>query len=541
MENSQKKIISLVVVVIIVVAAIAGAYVFMNNGSSDDSLDSEDLIISDWQTILDDAKGQSIEIAFYESDTQTKQFLAYMKDEMKSKYDIDVSWSSFGPMATATVKDEFKNGLTTNGKYDLIWGDTTMFANLISTVSGAEYNYIFDETVKGKGWVDNLPNSIYLTSQAESMVSSLVSGYTSGSAAEFSNGETMYVYNPDYSVYSYDGKKVPYNVVMIKDGDNTGFIKVGYSGATYNSLVYEDSLDDVNNSTTYSISSVRSYMIDNYKTIKGHIYFGLPDNFSDLYQWAQIYRGQFIYPDATNSAASFHTNLILSAMMYELTYENSEEKTGWTTATDRTANIKSVNEALASITTKEAFELEFGYIYNYLEDLDAFANKTIGYVSGGKTVSAINENIIGCHNETDYGSGTVLIGLTTVASIDMRTDAYACSTAAYAFDTCCSSQYYLVIPDNSSHKSAAMVLANWMLDPSVQAEFYLLTGNSFNIDTSKTVDGDSANIWDTYFAKGVSDWTRYVPVDRLTEVTVVGEPLGKATFLDTLWSEHIGN
>ena len=540
MDGTQKKIVAVVAALLIVIVAIAGVFVLTKESSSNDELNDEDLITSDWQAILNDAKGQSIEIAFYEADPQTKQFLAYMKDEMKSKYDISVSWSEYGPVATGIVKNEFKNGVTTGGKYDLIWGDTTMFANVISTVSGAEYDYIFDKTVDGKGWVNALPNSKYLSDHAEDMVSSIVSGYKSGSAAEFSNGETMYIYNPDYSVYQYNNEKVPYNVVMVKDEDNTGFVKVGYTGSLYNNQ-YESTISAASSSSTvYSILSVRQYMTSNFGTVQGHVFFGLPDNFSDLYQWAQIYRGQFTYPDATNSSATFHTNLILSAIMYELQYENQTAKTGWAVAEDKDLNIERVDKALASISSKEEFTAEFGYLYNYLADLDKYTNKSIGYNKTG-TVSEINGKMIGCNNEKDYGSGTVLIGLTTVASVDMRTDAYACSIAAYAFDSCCSSQYYLLIPDNSSHKSAAMVLANWMLEPSVQAEFYLLTGNSFNIDTSKTADGDSADIWTTYFADGVSDWTRYVPIDRHNEVTIVGQPLGKASLMDTIWHERIGN
>lgn len=530
---NNKKMAAIAVAAVLVIAAVA-VVVYYNNNGRDSGLAGET-----WDDILEEANGQDVVIAFYSADAECALFLNDHLIKEAAKYGISLTYTSYGPVAANTVKTEMDSGVDSNGSFDLIWGDTSPIATM---VPNGEYKYMYD-----KKWTDLLPNTAYLTSGAEDIVKECIPGYIPGTALEFSQGQTMYVYNTAFNAYEVDvdGETifVPYNCVVLLNTDKTvkGFLKVvpGNAG-TYDGTGYipagdidssADLVTALGSATAVSIDKVREYIGP---SVEGKLLYGLPNNYTDLYNWIQIYVGQFVYPDPANTAATFHSNLIFQAIIYEMEWNSA--KTSWQTAADKEANIQKVKDIIASgaIKTDDDFETHFGYLYKYLEDLDEYTNKEIGYISTG-VISGINGKIVGNADDDDYSEDTVMLAMTTVASIDMRDSSYQYTTGAYSMDISAKSSYYLTIPKNSSSKAGAMVVANILLEPKIQAKYFELTGNAYNIDTSKVVTGVSGTIEDEYFGF-TSTWTKYVPPERLNEVTVSGIVTGLASNMIRCWT-----
>jgi ABC-type uncharacterized transport system, periplasmic component len=520
-----------IAIVAVMVVAAAGVAIYYSNDDGNDD-------------------GPTVNMGFYAVDVKCKEFLDTVLIPEAKNLGINVTYESYGPAAANTVKQEIDNGVTENGKFDLIWGDLSPIAIL---VPNGEYRYMYDQD-----WVSELSNSKYLTDGAEDMAFAGIEGYKAGTAAEFSNGQTMLIYNTDFNAYTVKiGTNVidiPYNcVVFINDGTVTGFLKVvpAGTGSTYAGVAQQISASGItstaglesalDSATAYDIDTVRSVVkAANQGSVKGHLLYGLPSNFTELLDWSKIYEGQFTYPDPANTAATFHTNLLMQAMIFELEWNTA--KNDWQVAADKDANITKVNKVISdrAISSEADFKTHFGYIFKYLEDLDPYTNKTIGYLDNDQ-ISGINGKVVGnTAADKDFSDATVMIAMTTVASLDMRTDQYNYPLGTFSLDTSVKSQYYLTIPKNSSNKEAAMSIANLLLDPQIQAKWFEMTGNGYNIDTTMTADGDTETIYETYFGF-TSSWELYLPQDRLIDVTVNGVVTGLAAYMIAAWTSEIGS
>ena len=241
-------------------------------------------------------------------------------------------------------------------------------------------------------------------------------------------------------------------------------------------------------------------------------------------------------------------------MIYELTWNGDN---GWKVAEDRNANIKSVNEALKSVNNETDFKNKFGYVFNYLNSIEPYLN-SIGYVEFPSAIGAINGKIVGNNSEDkDYGNGTVMLAMTTCTSIDSRVDPgsghcvvqqYAYNAQVFTMDTGCYSDYYVFIPANSSHVSAAMVVANWLLDPEVQFYWFTKTGNGLSIDLDKEMYGATGKglgytVREYYNTAGhrLSDYTLTLSPDRLAEVTVDSNFTPYLSISTAAWTTYVKN
>lgn len=545
------QIIAVAAIAIIVVAGVA-VVVANNNKDSESSVDPLD---SSWDDIVKDAKGQKVTMGFYVADPMVAVWYPEFQKKMLDTYGIELVANSYGPAAAKTAVAEMEEGQMTNGSFDFIWGDTSAYAAMIN--SKGDYSFVYDDTKDGKSWASVLPNSYYLKSTSEQMISSMFPDYVSGSAVNFSNGQTMMVYNKDFNVDTVTVGtatiKIPYNGAVLYDGSGNviGFIKLTTSAAAWDagaiidpaavtSQATFDSAFDA--ATAIGITEARAHFSGE---VKGNMKYAIPTSFADLANWVQLYPGQFGYPDPVNTGAVFHTNLLTQAMIYELTWADSSAKTGWKVAADKAANVTAVNNALKNVKTAEEYNSAFGYVFNYLKDLDPYVHvwsSTAKYQDTGNIV-AYNALIVGNQvTDQDFSDETIMLAMSTVTSIDSRVGEgkqYTYNAGAYTFDTGCSSDYYIFIPENSSHKTAAMVVINALLDPAEQVNWFAVTGNGFNIDTSKTVIGGTETVNDKYFKDVLAGMSIYLPPERLAEVTQVAMLTGYIQYFTPNWTSQV--
>ncbi|MGN1044766.1 MAG: hypothetical protein ACI4Q9_02265 [Candidatus Methanomethylophilaceae archaeon] len=555
---NSTQLIAISVAAIVVVAV--GAVVIINTDNNPKGAD--DVMDMTWDEILSDARGQTITMGFYTADPAVSKWFPEFVERMSEQYGITVTANSYGPAAAKTAVGEMENGQMTDGTFDLIWGDTSAYAAMKN--SQGDFSYVWDDLgTDGKSWVYKLPNSYYLRDNCEQMISGMFGDYVSGSAANFSNGQTMLVYNKDFNVMTetINGVTVdvPYNCVILYDGGvATGFIKVSpstsgtsddYTSGKETSVTGIDSVAGFNAAfeaaVAYDIDSVRDVIkASNESSVKGVLKYGIADNFSDLVEWVKIYPGQFGYPAPTNSAAVFHTNLLAQAVVYELTWADGSAKTGWKVAEDKAANIASVNAALADVDSDEDYYAAFGYVFEYLKELDGYVHvwSDSSKYQNTDSIVAYNNLILGNNaTDKDFSDKTIMIAMSTVTSIDARVGTglqYDYNAGVYSMDTGCSSDYYIFIPQNSSHKTAAMVVINALLSPEEQIKWYAETGNGFNIDTSKTVIGGTETVNEAYFEDVLKDMSMYLSPERLSEVTVVAQLTGYVTYFTSNWVEQ---
>jgi hypothetical protein len=96
----------------------------------------------------------------------------------------------------------------------------------------------------------------------------------------------------------------------------------------------------------------------------------------------------------------------------------------------------------------------------------------------------------------------------------------------------------MVITKNSGSKAAAMVLANLMLEPRLQADCFGLTGNTYNVDLTKLSAEDRA-YFEQVFAgmlpgtsPSAEDMTNFSHVD-------IGGNIG--AWLTACWTQEVVN
>lgn len=547
MNSMTTKIVAIMAVVVVVAAG--AAVVIVNNNNNKTS--SGNVLDMTWSEIEKDASGQTVNLGFYitQDPAINQAFWPYMQKELKDNYNITVTCGKYGPLAAADSAAEQKAGKTTGGTYDLIWGNTSAYKGIVDS-SGA-YSYVYQATNRdGKTWTQILPNSYYLKNGSEDAIKSQIQNYANGSAVNLSNGQTMMIYNQDYSAYTFtvgsNVIKVPYNAVLVLTaGTVTGVIKVGTMGAVFDgsdvastsSVTDQASFDALFSGLTYyDINDVRSYYTSNGTvSMVGKIKYGLPTDFTELAAWLEIYPKQFTIPSYDSASGNFHTDLFTQAAIYELTWKN--DGTGWTKAADRNANIAIVNGLLANTHNAEDYKKNFGYVLNYFNDIESKVHPVSSqeiWNTGAVTVT--NALMVGNQaDDKDFSDSTIMIATSTVTSIDARVDPgsghskvsqYNYNAGVFSLDTGCYSDYYVYIPANSSHVSAAMVIMNWLLSPETQFQWYTMTGNGFNIDVSKKMLDANGNQTETTVGQFFNDsthrlyeYTLSLSADRLAEVS----------------------
>ena len=471
------------VVVILAFVLMASAIVYLalpkdsNNPYTGKTIANDGLDGMEWSDIMAEAQGQSVHLSFY-PDSYNKRFFDEALIPAAKSYGINVTYGDLlGYQGAAADADAMAQG----GKptYDMYWMGVSGYMAFKNNVWWTD------------DWKAVVPNTIYLSDETDAQVSYALNGDTTkyvGDEIEFSGGQLMFMYNHDLEDPTLDYDRVK--------------LKVG-SGAAKTFMLDKDGLGtfDYNNTTVkYKSTALTNYL--KAQTGTYDVKYGLPNNYSELFAWAEIWPGQFTYcnpqPTAANMSYYIGYSFVYGAL-YELTWENETTKTGWKIYTDKTIKERAaeIDVRLQQIRTANptdaafiaAFDAEFGYLYNYLDDLDPLVMKVEGKAWYAEVSNFIYQKMIGYRgNETIPQNGTAMLSYTVVSSQYPRLGDAGMNTGIYSMDTSIMEQYCWTINKQSQSKAAALVVANLLCDPQMQTEWYRITGEITNIDLQKYTD-----------------------------------------------------
>jgi ABC-type uncharacterized transport system YnjBCD substrate-binding protein len=219
---------------------------------------------------------------------------------------------------------------------------------------------------------------------------------------------------------------------------------------------------------------------------------GLPHNLTELSLWVKKYPGKFTYLDLLGKGG-FHGKQFVTSALYELT---DDGQGGWRAVYDegddqaaRSAKIQQQAEewnawAASDAATEESFIEKAGYVWAYYNELepDLFQGDSGAYY-GADAYDMISH----------VNAGDIAVSFTTCISIYPKTQSdpsYLPEGRLYLMETSVGYPDFVVIAKNSKHKAAAMVLANLLLTPEVNAEVTRVTGNAYNLDLTKLSAGE---------------------------------------------------
>jgi hypothetical protein len=505
---------ALIAVAVVAILVIAGVAVVVSNNNNGGNKSHDNLADMTWDEIVEKAKGTDVAIAFYFDQPCMNWFNDVMVKQAKELYDINLTCVGY---KTATLA---VNEYSTSGKisYDFLWGRASDYAKLVN-YDGKGGNMLLQSD-----WESKMPNMKYSDGLADaSWKATYESMYGEGtysrnisSVAPFSGSTTSFVYNT-----AFNDPEIEWNEVKITDlkatVTKTITVTEESTGVALDKSTAVASIDD---SKTYSISSVREYRVAN-QDASALVYYGLPHNYTELYDWSKVYPEQFYLPSATGNA-NFHVQLILEAMIYELAADGDS----WIACTDKDADVWSgdlkgkytgdyakdkatymeyVNEKiLKNGTTPEKYGEQVPYLKAYLEDAAPYWNKALTGTSAA--VTAPNQTLVGNKDTTqkDFSSSTIMIALNSTESLANRTYMYAADIGVYAPETTCSNRCGLFLMENSPNPYGAIVVANLFNDPANQASYYSIAGNGYNVDLN-TLSAEQKQLFESRW----TDWDAY--------------------------------
>lgn len=110
------------------------------------------LAASDWQTIQQQAKGQTVWFNAWGGDPAVNRYLDWVSEEMKTHYAINLKIVHLADAADAVkrIQTEFQAGRTTKGSVDLLW------------VNGENFRTLKEANLLQTGWAQMLPNWQYV-------------------------------------------------------------------------------------------------------------------------------------------------------------------------------------------------------------------------------------------------------------------------------------------------------------------------------------------------------------------------------------------
>ena len=506
MIKDTKTIVVIAVVAILLVAGIAVVVANNNGGNEPKHTDIADMT---WDEIVDAAKGTNVNIGFYFDSYCMKWFNDILVPLAKERYDITLTQGGY--VTGAMVVKEYLANPEGKGTWDFFWSRSSDLAAIIDA-DGKGTNIVLQSD-----WQSKMPNvTNYSDTLAdETWQNTYDSFYGAGSysrevcsVAPFSGSTTTFIYNKDYNDadIAYDEVKV------VITGAEPAVIKVALDGADFDR-------ESISKTTVYSLSSVREVCRSS-SSDDITCYYGLPHNYTEFATWVQLYPNQFYLPSATGYA-NFHVQLILEAMIYELAAANAEGS-DWIACTDSSAYVWShdlsgkytgdevkdkatykayIESKVLSVKTAADYGKVVPYLQAYLDDIMPYLDST--FTGSSAAVTVPNTYLIGNQGTPDdFNDDTLMISLSTVESMAIRSDSYKANIGMYMMETACSNRCGLFIPCNAPNPAGAIVIANLMNDPYVQATYYNISGNGYNADKEKL----STEEW-MYFQSYISQWT----------------------------------
>jgi ABC-type uncharacterized transport system YnjBCD substrate-binding protein len=477
---NSKKIAAIAIVFVLLLAGIAylawpkSSSTSYSGASVESSLDT-----MAWRQILKEANGQKVCLSFYRS-TQNDQFFNQVLIPLAAEEGVTVTYGD--DLGYIGAMNDAKSG--GDPKYDMYW----------MGVSGYD---AFKSIWWNSDWKSVLPNTIFLSDKTDSQVSYSISGNASeyvGNEVEFSGGHLVFIYNT-----ACESTSLAYNEMQIGKGATTKTITLTNGS---NSMTY--TWADITNGATYAIDDVM-HLLNSDSTLS--VVYGLPNNYTELYHWIQIYPGQFTYCDTRGGHNSYYIGYsFMYGAGYELAWDAT--KTTWTACTDssayyykeytagvNTADPSAVKNAYSEWLDRQteavgdnstALHAILGYMYIYLDQLDDYVYKVDGKSWYAEQTSQVYNKLVGYNtNNTRINDKTVLLSFQVAVSDVPKADSLSIDEGLYAMETGVMEQYCWTINNHSDSKAGCLVVANLLIDPYVQAMWYKITGLIPNIDLDK--------------------------------------------------------
>ena len=107
-----------------------------------------------------------------------------------------------------------------------------------------------------------------------------------------------------------------------------------------------------------------------------------------------------------------------------------------------------------------------------------------------------------------------MIALNSTETLANRSDMYNCTIGVYAPDTVCSNRCGLFLMKDTPNPYGAIVIANLFNDPEMQASYYSVAGNGYNVDLDK-LSSDQLKSFESRWADWDSFDRPYVKPDQI--------------------------
>lgn len=185
---------------------------------------------------------------------------------------------------------------------------------------------------------------------------------------------------------------------------------------------------------------------------------------------------------------------------------------------------------MADDITKEEFEEMSAAAWDYFEELNQYLWR------GGETYPASSSAALELMNngEIDFAFCMTGMGISSyIASGQIPS-----TSSVYCMNTSIADTSYLTIPYNGTNKAAAMVLANLLLDPTIQAANISETGTGSVLNPDALSDEQNAIIEEASLSLGAGT---YVSAEEKAATSAPEVSSYLNTYIEEIWTERFGS
>ncbi len=231
----------------------------------------------------------------------------------------------------------------------------------------------------------------------------------------------------------------------------------------------------------------------------------LPQNYAELLEWAKANPGRFTYL----APPAFMGTRFIKGAMYEMTggYEQY--------------NVEGI--------TQEDLAEDLVPVFDYLKELEPYLWRE------GSTYPQSPSDLETMFNNNEVDFSFTMNGMGIQGAID--TGAIPPTSQVYCMETAIADTNYVATSYNSANKAGAMVIANILLDPAIQAQNIASTGGAPVVDFT-TLSEEQIAAFDEATAtlgEGTYVSNEEKAATRAPEVSSSLNP-----FIEALWQEEIG-
>jgi ABC-type uncharacterized transport system, periplasmic component len=423
----EKKQIMAIAIVSVMVVAAAGLYFLWPDEKTGTKNADTEFGEMNWGDVIAEARGQTVNFYMWGGSSEINDFIDNQVADEAAKYGVKLNRVPLDGLDIRNkVINEINSGKTSGGSVDIAWLNGANFKALV------EGDYLF-----GDDWALQVPNTLLVDWSNESIASDMgtpVDGYES----PWGTAQFQLIYNkPSSGTAS--------TVVPLSNGSE------------------------------------------------------VPTDFIELMEWVTLNTGRFTYA-APVGGDNFSGVAFIKSVMYELDNDGAGgyklyDKTapsnaawlgleGWerftedgpfATINDKYWNGTSAEKAQALADFKDLT----AYVWKYLQDMDSKLYKSGGeFISKAATDAAVKNGVIN-FTYTYSSSGT---------SAAINAGILPSGAKPIPMKTGLADTNYVLIPGNASSKAGAMVVANILLQPDMQALWMSLCGSGIAVSLDKMTE-----------------------------------------------------